>query len=33
MSAGSVMGKVVAELLAGRRPSIDVRPFAPSRFA
>ena len=33
MSAGSVMGKVVAELVAGRSPSIDIRPFAPARFS
>lgn len=33
MSAGSVMGKVVAELVAGRTPSIEVAPFRATRFA
>ena len=33
MSAGPVMGKVVAELVAGRTPHIDIAPFAPARFA
>ena len=32
MSAGSVMGKVVAELVAGRTPGIDIAPFTPTRF-
>ncbi len=32
MSAGPVMGKVVAELVAGRQPHVDVAPFAPARF-
>jgi len=32
MSAGPVMGKVVAELVAGRAASIDIAPFAPARF-
>jgi len=27
-----VMGKVVAELVAGRAASIDIAPFAPARF-
>jgi glycine/D-amino acid oxidase-like deaminating enzyme len=26
-------GKVIADLVAGRPPSIDIAPFAPSRFA
>lgn len=33
MSAGSVMGKVAAELVAGSMPSIDVAPFRAGRFA
>lgn len=32
MSAGPVMGKVLAEIVAGSPPSIDIRPFDPSRF-
>lgn len=32
MSAGPVMGKVLAELVAGRATSIDIRPFDPARF-
>jgi D-amino-acid dehydrogenase len=32
MSAGPVMGKVVAERVAGRAASIDIAPFAPARF-
>jgi len=32
MSAGPVMGKIVAEMVAGKRPSIDVGPFDPARF-
>lgn len=32
MSAGPVMGKVLAEVVAGRPTSIDVRPFDPTRF-
>ena len=32
MSAGSVMGKVVAELVAGNKASIDIAPFSPARF-
>ena len=32
MSAGPVMGKVIAEIVAGERPSIDVAPFDPARF-
>jgi len=26
-------GKLVADLVAGRPPSIDIAPFAPGRFA
>ena len=33
MSAGPVMGKVIAEIVAGKQPSIDVAPFHPARFA
>lgn len=33
MSAGPVMGKLVAEMVAGKRPSIDIAPFDPQRFA
>lgn len=32
MSAGPVMGKVLAEVVAGRKTSIDIRPFDPARF-
>lgn len=32
MSAGPVMGKVIAEIVAGRTPSIDVTPFRAGRF-
>jgi D-amino-acid dehydrogenase len=32
MSAGPVMGKVIAEIIAGRTPSIDLTPFRPARF-
>jgi D-amino-acid dehydrogenase len=32
MSAGPVMGKVIAEIATGRKPSIDVTPFSPTRF-
>ncbi len=32
MSAGPVMGKVVAELVAGHSAHIDITPFAPARF-
>ena len=33
MTAAPMTGKVVADLIAGRRPSIDIAPFSPSRFA
>jgi D-amino-acid dehydrogenase len=33
MSAGPVMGRVLAEIVSGRKPSIDVTPFQPDRFA
>jgi len=32
MSAGPVMGKLLAGLVAGERPAIDLAPFSPSRF-
>ena len=32
MSAGPVMGKVIAEIVADGKPSIDVTPFRPARF-
>ena len=32
MSAGSVMGKVIAQIVGGEQPSIDVAPFDPARF-
>lgn len=32
MSAGSVMGKLAAELVTGRTPSIDLAPFSAVRF-
>ena len=32
MSAGPVMGKVLAEIVAGRATSIDIGPFDPARF-
>jgi len=33
MTAAPMTGKVVSDLISGRRPSIDIAPFAPSRFA
>ncbi|HEV7819780.1 MAG TPA: FAD-binding oxidoreductase, partial [Burkholderiales bacterium] len=32
MSAGPVMGKIVAALVAGRTPGINIAPFSPARF-
>jgi D-amino-acid dehydrogenase len=32
MTAGSVMGKVLAELVADRPASVDIGPFSPARF-
>ncbi|MCX7135227.1 MAG: FAD-dependent oxidoreductase, partial [Proteobacteria bacterium] len=32
MSAGPVMGKVIAEIIAGRMPEINIAPFNPARF-
>lgn len=33
MSAGPVMGRVIAQIIAGERADIEIAPFAPSRFA
>jgi D-amino-acid dehydrogenase len=33
MTAAPMTGKVVADLVAGRPPAIDITPFAPARFA
>jgi hypothetical protein len=32
MTAAPMTGKVVADLVAGRAPSIDITPFAAGRF-
>jgi D-amino-acid dehydrogenase len=32
MTAAPMTGKVVADLVAGRPPSIDIAPFSPHRF-
>jgi D-amino-acid dehydrogenase len=32
MTAAPMTGKIVADLVAGRPPSIDIAPFAPTRF-
>jgi D-amino-acid dehydrogenase len=32
MTAGPVMGKLVAEMVSGAKPSIDIEPFRPTRF-
>ena len=32
MTAAPMTGKVVADLVAGRPPSIDIAPFAAGRF-
>lgn len=32
LCSGAPTGRIVADLIAGRRPSIDVEPFRPSRF-
>ncbi len=32
MTAAPMTGKIVADLVAGRPPSIDIAPFAPGRF-
>ena len=33
MTAGPVMGKVIAEVVAGRKPSVDIEPLSARRFA
>jgi D-amino-acid dehydrogenase len=33
MSGGPMTGKVLAELVTGRKPSIDAAPFSPDRFS
>ncbi len=33
MAASPMTGKLVAELVTGRAPSIDITPFSPGRFA
>ena len=33
MTAAPMTGKIVAELVDGRPPAIDIAPFAPDRFA
>jgi D-amino-acid dehydrogenase len=33
MTSAPMTGKIVADLIAGRPPSIDIAPFAPGRFA
>jgi len=33
MTSAPMTGKVVADLVAGRPPSIDIAAFAPTRFA
>jgi D-amino-acid dehydrogenase len=33
MTAGPVMGKVIAAIVAGRKPEIDLTPFSPMRFS
>ena len=32
ITGGPVMGKYIAEIVAGRKPGIDVTPFSPPRF-
>ena len=32
MTAGPVMGRYLAEIVAGRTPGIDIAPFSPARF-
>ena len=33
MSQGPITGELVAQLLSGERPAIDLRPFSPDRFS
>jgi D-amino-acid dehydrogenase len=32
MTSAPMTGRLVADLVAGRKPSIDISPFAPGRF-
>jgi len=32
LTFGSITGKLISELLAGKRPSVDLEPFRPDRF-
>ena len=32
LTMGSITGKLIAELVAGKRPSVDLTPFRPDRF-
>jgi D-amino-acid dehydrogenase len=32
MTSAPMTGKIVADLVAGRPPSIDIRPFSAGRF-
>ncbi len=32
LTFGSITGKLIAELLAGKKPSVDLEPFRPDRF-
>jgi D-amino-acid dehydrogenase len=32
ITGGPVMGKVIAEIVAGAKPSIDTAAFSPARF-
>jgi D-amino-acid dehydrogenase len=32
ITGGPVMGKVIAEIVAGAKPGIDVAPYSPNRF-
>jgi D-amino-acid dehydrogenase len=33
MTSAPMTGKIVADLVVGRPPSIDIAPFSPARFA
>jgi D-amino-acid dehydrogenase len=33
LCGGAPTGRLLADLIAGRKPNIDVRPFSPSRFS
>ena len=32
MSAGPVMGRVITQIISGRKPDIDISMFSPTRF-